>query len=146
MEPTFKPEFYRVVIIRLPFDIRDTIYYSITTNGVCIEPGSTDAFASILLDMLKDPIMALASIFDELHSYSKMGLLKPDSSDESEVDERFILRKAGKEMSDIIDHICDMFKSNPDELQFYNHATIVNHGLVLMHIRCPEDLDAVPIS
>lgn len=136
----------QVSIIRLPIDLRDTLYYRIYLGTGCDHALCPETFSEIFLDMLKEPILAIASIYNDLLCHSHHGMLNHLLDTDIPISEPHLANAIGLEISSLIDYITELFRNKPEQLELYNRAIIINNGIVLMHADSASDADILGIG
>ena len=138
-EPIMEPT-YKILIIPLPVDLKDTLYYHLTQTSSTIDPGYFDNFPRMILEAAKDPVLGLVEIYAELTDMLGEGLLTV-FTDECGLPEEQLFKRAGSEIGLILDHLIEVFKGEPDEINLYTHAIYHPDAIILTNIRELKEAD-----
>lgn len=140
-----KIQFFDVVIIDLPVDLRETHYYQLLKSSISIEEGIFDDFPRLILSMVQEPILNISMFYEDLVYQRESGGLTIYASqlDHPDFTENELFKLIGQEITSIVEHISNIFKDCEEDLQIYNHADFINRGVIFIHARDASEVDRV---
>lgn len=141
------PQFYDIVAIDLPTNLKSTHYYQLLKSSIGLEVGTFDQFPLMVLSMVQDPIANISMFYEDLIYHYDTGSLRvyKEQLEMNQIDDNDFFKLIGKEFMGIIEYISDLFKSHPEELEFYNYADFIEGGIMFIYAKNAEEIDRVSL-
>lgn len=127
----------QVLIIRLPIDIKQTIYFKTSYIYNIDSDVFLDEFCQLLLEIIKEPALGMSIVYNDITTYLDDGVVLKQQICHPDVDVVDIANIAGMELLEIINHIAVVLDMSNISIGVFNELTLINYGVVLRYIRKP---------